>query len=91
MPCRVLIAGIRNLGRCPCPRCLIPLDRAHKLGMERDRMQRVTLARLDSTSRRLKVESARRIIYEMNRAVTHKGVEDLLFEESLVASTVSIT
>lgn len=30
------------------------------------------------------------MIYEKNRAVTYKGVEGLLFEESLVATTVSI-
>ena len=30
------------------------------------------------------------MIYEKNRAVTYKGVEDLLFQESLVPTTVSI-
>ena len=87
---RVMLAGIRNLGRCPCPRCLIPLDRAHNLGMPRDRQQRKALAQVDDDSRRARVEAARRIIYENNGAVSHKGVENLLFEESLVPTTVSL-
>ena len=53
-------------------------------------MQRKTLVRADDNSRRVKVESARRIIYEKNGAVSNKGVETLLFEQSLVATTVSL-
>ena len=59
--------------------------------MPRDRMQRKTLVRLDSESRRSRVESARHMIYEQQKAVTYKGVEALLFEESCVSATVSST
>lgn len=87
---RILIATIRNLGNCPCPRCLIPLDRVHNLGMARDRTQRVTLARIDDNQRRSKVSGARRIIYEENLQVNCSAVENLLKETSLVPTTVCV-
>ena len=85
---RILIASIRNLGNCPCPRCLIPLNRVHNLGMARDRTQRVTLARVDNSQRRNKISTARTLIYEKNLQVNCTAVEDLLKEMSLVPTTV---
>jgi hypothetical protein len=41
---RILLASIRNLGCCPCLRCLIPLDRVPNMGMRRDMAQRMSLA-----------------------------------------------
>ena len=54
-PLRILLASIRNLGQCPCPRCLIPLDLVHNLGMPRDMMQQVSKARVDSIKHQNKV------------------------------------
>jgi hypothetical protein len=85
---RILIASIRNLGLCPCPRCLIPLDRVHNLGMIRDMSQRKTLARVDDNYRRNKIAAARRIIYEKNYQVNSTAVENLLREESWVPNVV---
>jgi len=85
---RILIASIRNLGNCPCPRCLIPLSRVHNLGMPRDMMQRVTMARVDDSQRRSKICAARRIIYELNLQVNSAAVENLLQAVSLVPTVV---
>jgi hypothetical protein len=85
---RVIIASIRNLGRCPCPRCLIPLDRAANMGMQRDMTQRKNLARIDDANRRDRVKAAREHIYEKSNGINSKGVENLLQETSLVPTTV---
>ena len=87
---RVIIASIRNLGHCPCPRCLIPLDRVDHMGMPRDMAQRITLARVDDLSRRNRVATARENIYEKGYAVNSNAVEKLLQAESLVPTAVRI-
>lgn len=86
--CRVILSGIRNMGRCPCPRCLIPRERADRLGEPLDIRQRSTLRRIESVKRRTWIETARTHIYKHNRTVTSKKVEDLLQEESLVPTNV---
>ncbi|KIJ19686.1 hypothetical protein PAXINDRAFT_69579, partial [Paxillus involutus ATCC 200175] len=83
-PEKVLIASIRNLGVCPCPRCLIPKDRVHNMGSERDMLQRHILARSDTEERHRKVAAARRLIYEQQYIVDTPQVEALLKGESLV-------
>ena len=85
---RILLTSIRNLGACPCPRCLIPLARVHNLGMARDVSQRTTLMRIDNARRRNNVATARQLIYEKNYLVNSAAVEDLLKPESLVPTSV---
>lgn len=86
---RVLVASIRDKGRCPCPRCLIPLEQVEKLGTVQDMKQRKSLARADNQAKRLKVADAREYIYDKNFAVDSDYVEDLLKNESLVPTDVS--
>ena len=85
---RVLIASIRNLGSCPCPRCLIPLDCVPNMGRKRDMAQRISLARVDDLNRRGRIRAARRIIYVDNYKTDTKAVEDLLGKDSLVPTAV---
>lgn len=73
---------------CPCPRCLIPKDHAHKMGMRQDKRQRVSLARTDNLQYRAKISSARDIIYQKHRAVDSTPVQNLLKPESLVPTEV---
>ena len=87
---RILLASIRNLGRCPCPRCLIPLNQIHNLAKPRDMARRITGSRVDSVMRRTRVSAARRLIYEKNMQVGCAAVEDLLYETSLVPTSVSM-
>ena len=86
---RVLLASIRDKGRCPCPHCLMPLKKVHNLGTTSDMKQRQTLARVDDNSRRNKIKEARTIIYDKIYAVDNEAVENLLKEQSLVATNVS--
>jgi len=85
---RILLAGIRNLGRCPCPRCLVPLARIHNLGMAGDMSLRVNSARTDDVHRRNSVIAARRIINEKHLAVNSAAVEKLLGKLSWVPNKV---
>lgn len=85
---RILLASIRNLGRCPCPRCLMPLDRVPNMGMHRDMTQRMSLARVDDTKRRSRIKAAREAIYVKNYTIDSMAVENLLREDSLVPTAV---
>ena len=86
---RVLLATIRSKGRCPCPRCLMPLNKIHNLGTVSDMRQRQSLARVDNLDRRSKVKKARSIIYDQDYAVNNEASEKLLKNESLVATEAS--
>jgi hypothetical protein len=88
---RILIAGIRNLGVCPCPRCLIPKSRVHNIGTATDMRQRKSLLRVDDIHRRNKVFAARRVIYEKQYQVNSKAVERMLQTESWVPNLVRIS
>lgn len=85
----MLLASIRDKGRCPCPRCLIPLTRVDKLGTVEDINQRKKLARVDDENKRGKVAKARDHIYRRNVAVDNDAVEKLLKDQSLVPTDVS--
>ena len=87
---RILIASIRNLGTCPCPRCCIPLNCVYQTGMPGDRNRRTTLARVDDARRQNLVVAARRIIYEKHYQINSKAVEDLLRNESLTPNVVCL-
>lgn len=87
---RVLLASIRNKGACPCPCCLIPLSHVHNIGMVRDMMQRVTLARaLDDRPQNV-IYTARKLIYEKGYSVESTLVNDLLKDKSLLLVKVPI-
>lgn len=86
----MLIANIRNLGGCPCPRCLIPKDKVQDVATESDMLQRAALSRHDTVERRTKVSSARDLIYGQHYVVDTLQVEELLKSESLVPTIVCI-
>jgi hypothetical protein len=89
---RILVTCIRNLGTCPCPRCLIPLNEVHNLGTELDRERRTTMARVDDSESRGRVVTARKLIYDpkQNVGVDNKAIEDLLKCTSQVPTIVSV-
>ena len=87
---RGLLASIRNLGRCPCPRCLIPLDQTHNLVKPSDMVWKITASRADSVMCCTRVSATRRLIYEKNMQVCCTAVEDLLYKTSLVPTSVSM-
>ena len=91
-PCylnRILMAGIRNMGLCPCPRCLIKKTELSALGTQRDSGRRAKI-RVNSHHFRTKVSLAREIIYEHGLRVNADAVNDLLKGQSLVPTTVCL-
>ncbi|KAG9089394.1 hypothetical protein FRC06_001569 [Ceratobasidium sp. 370] len=82
-PEKVLLATIRNLGDCLCPRCLVHKASASQMGTPTD-MRIRKKQRIDNEKRRGKVERARQFIYEQGRTIQSKPVEDLLKSESYV-------
>jgi len=85
---RIIIVSLRNLGHCPCPWCLIPMDRVPNMGMPRDMSQHVSLVRVDNVKRQICIKAVREAIYEHNHGVGHVAVEKLLKEHSLVPAVV---
>ena len=58
------------------------------MGMKRDMVQCISLARVDDLDRRGRVKSARKIIYGENYMTDSQAVEDILRKDSLVPSAV---
>ena len=87
---RILMATIRNMGLCPCPRCTIPLSKVHLLGTKSDRKARTVLARLDNQQRKNLVSASREAIYGQNFDIDSAAVERMLKPQSLVPTSVSI-
>lgn len=85
---RILLASIRNMGHCPCPRCRVPLSHAHNVGTDTDMQHRVALARVDDQSRQGAVSAARKLVYDKHYQVTSSAVENYLKETSLVPNVV---
>ncbi|KAF7971982.1 hypothetical protein HWV62_19325 [Athelia sp. TMB] len=83
-PEKVLIATIRDMGGCPCQRCIIPKDQIPGLGTESDVEWRTQYARTDDAARRLKVQQARTLIYNEGYVVNSSKVDELLKAESYV-------
>ncbi|KAI9058875.1 hypothetical protein FKP32DRAFT_1581209, partial [Trametes sanguinea] len=83
-PEKVLLATIRDMGNCPCPRCLVRKDAISAVGTKRDMDARVRQMRVDDADRQFKVARARSFIYDQHRGIGSKPVEDLLKPESLV-------
>lgn len=90
-----MLATIRNLGDCPCPRCLVPLSLADRFGTPEDMQFRVNQPRVDDPDRQKKVSKARKLIYgkitkkkDTNYGVGSAAVERHLKGQSLVPTDV---
>lgn len=84
---RVLLATIRNLGKCPCPRCEIRKEYISGIGTTVDR-QRRSHKRVDSDARIARIATARKVIFKTGAAVTSTRVENLLKPRSEVPTQV---
>ncbi|TFK59842.1 hypothetical protein BDN72DRAFT_780189 [Pluteus cervinus] len=81
-PEKILIATMRNMAICPCPRCTIPKTSFWKFGQESDMNDRVTLKRIDDDDHREAVSDARELIYEKGYVITSEHVDNLLKDKS---------
>jgi hypothetical protein len=83
-----VLATIRNLGRLPCPRCLVPLSKVHRLGTLADMQQRRDNHRRWDHEHEYNLNKARDHIYQRNMQVNSGAVEALLSQESFVPTVV---
>jgi len=58
------------------------------IGTKTDTKQRIQFARVDSFQRRVKIEFARKLIFDGGLSITNKRVEDFLRPMSLVPTRV---
>ncbi|KAJ3985139.1 hypothetical protein F5890DRAFT_1573070 [Lentinula detonsa] len=79
-PEKVLLATIRDLGSCPCPRCLIPKSLLDQMGSKHDmkRREKIRIFLVD------KVMRTRQWIYNEGSKIRGSAVERLLKETSSV-------
>ncbi|KAJ3820227.1 hypothetical protein F5880DRAFT_1625285 [Lentinula raphanica] len=80
-PEKVLLATIRDLGSCPCPRCLCPKASLDQMGTRQDRTLRTNNLR---TFLMGKVKAAREYIYRKGFGIRSARVESLLKATSSV-------
>jgi hypothetical protein len=85
---RVLLACIKQLGSMLCPRCLVPKDQIHDIGMKVEISRRDRLAQVDDDRRKQKVELARCLIYEHGKRPKSKAVANILNSKSLTPTRV---
>ncbi|RDX47354.1 hypothetical protein OH76DRAFT_1526067 [Lentinus brumalis] len=85
-PEKMLLATLRDKGRCPCPRCLTCFSDISDLGTAADRDARQAKTRPPAPEREPIVASARELIYVDNYVVNSEHVENLLAGQSLVPS-----
>ncbi|KAI9059259.1 hypothetical protein FKP32DRAFT_1580468 [Trametes sanguinea] len=83
-PEKMLLATLRDKGRCPCPHCLITFDHIHKLGLPEDAEARQLNARAPSREQDSIIQEARDLIYNSGYVVNSEHVESLLRPQSLV-------
>ena len=86
-PEKVLLATIRYLAKCPCPRCLVNKDALDKMGQVRDVQMRTENIRTYSVD---KVNRAQHLIYNLAHPINGTYVDNLLKESSSVPTKVSL-
>lgn len=79
---------MKDMGSCPCPRCLTPKNLFSQLGLVQDMKIRITNLHLYAIA---KVVKAREYIYQRGNTVDGPKVEDALGEGSWVPTLVSTT
>ena len=85
---RVLLATLKYLGKCPCPRCLIKKIHIFEMGTENDRTWQNTV-HVDSQPRQMSVKKACKLIFQCGRAVNSNAVDKALGLRSEIPMHVS--
>ncbi|KIK18472.1 hypothetical protein PISMIDRAFT_82302, partial [Pisolithus microcarpus 441] len=83
-PEKILLACMKFLGNCPCPRCLVAKGKIYKLGSRMDQWVRNKKTRIDDEARRWSIENVRKAIFEFGRSILSKAVEGVIGAKSLV-------
>ena len=77
------------MGKCPCPRCLLPKEKIFEVGTKNDERRRIKLER-NSEKEQYNIGLARKWIYDSGFRIKSAGVERLLSDQSLVPTLVSL-
>ncbi len=88
-PEKVLLATIRYLATCPCPRCFVRKPNIAAMGTKTDLKRREKNARLDDGERRRIIKMTRSWIYEKGVPLTSKYFDEVLGTRSWVPVRVS--
>lgn len=83
-PEKVLLACLKFLGGCPCPRCLIKKDEISMLGTKADRNLRSKRARVDNNRFWFVVKKVWEWLFVKGLNIASAAVKRLLMPESLV-------
>ncbi|KDQ28847.1 hypothetical protein PLEOSDRAFT_1075744 [Pleurotus ostreatus PC15] len=83
-PEKILLATIKYLGGCPCPRCLVKKADIPNLGLQEDMKTRERSGRRDSPWLQRKIDTVRIWIFSKGRLVAGSAVDKVLKAESLV-------
>ena len=86
--CRVLLTCIKQLGKYPCPTCLVLKQNVQYLGTASDADMRVKNSRIDNEKYRDKIRKARDHIYLRGDLLNGQCIEHLLGSGSIVPTQV---
>ncbi|KIJ58068.1 hypothetical protein HYDPIDRAFT_103322 [Hydnomerulius pinastri MD-312] len=87
-PIVILLACIKFLGECPCPRCHVKKADIPNMGTKSDMNTREQKPRVDTKDRQIKVSKARKYIFKHGVGINSKRVKNILQGESLVPTHV---
>ncbi len=87
-PEKVLLATIRYLATCPCPRCLVQKADIAAMGTKLDARRRDKNVRVENAEHHRLVEMTRTWIYEKGTNITSKFVDRVLSPRSWVPTRV---
>jgi hypothetical protein len=82
---RILLAGIQNMAKCPCPRCLVLKADLDQLGSVRNANKQMSGARSYLANR---IINARNLVYNLGCKLSSVVVKRLLHSFSLVPTLV---
>ncbi|KAF8322961.1 hypothetical protein F5887DRAFT_1086897 [Amanita rubescens] len=82
-PEKVLLACIKYLAKCPCPRCLIIKDDISDIGKRRDMINRMKCARIDDPTTQVLIAGARNAIFECGASFSCQYIEAATGDRSL--------
>jgi len=85
---RVILATIKYLAECLCPRCLIQKSQVSQIGSKLDARRRENI-RIDNMERQTMVNKTRTWIFDLGLATGTRLVDSLLAAESMVPIRVS--
>lgn len=88
---RILLACIKYLANCLCPRCTVHKSEVAELGRKLDMRNRESKRREDSEKHQADVDAAREKIFKQGRGVESAAVKKVLDTESYTTTRVSLS